>query len=161
MKTLQLNNSTARKLYPSAVTEFKEILEQSFGKDFFSQKITDRVKSFEDACLELGENPDEVLPYKLPKNNRQHASNDNMRLDVIAEALRQGYEADWSNSNEKKWRAWFEYKSTGFGFSNSYYADSSTHATVGSRLLFPNKEISDYFGTQFIEIHNRLLTNKY
>lgn len=43
MKTLQIDEANARKLYPKATEAFKTMLEDSFGKDFFSQKITDRI----------------------------------------------------------------------------------------------------------------------
>lgn len=46
MKNLQINEDKALKLYPNASAEFKQMLDDSFGKEFFSRKITDRVKTF-------------------------------------------------------------------------------------------------------------------
>ena len=66
MKTLQISEQKARELYKSGSGELRSILEESFGKDFFSQKITDRVKTYEDACRELSMNPlDENKLMKL------------------------------------------------------------------------------------------------
>lgn len=45
MKTLKLEDNTARKLYQTGTSELKTVLEESFGKNFFSQKITDRINS--------------------------------------------------------------------------------------------------------------------
>lgn len=123
--------------------------------------IIERVKSFEDACNLLGEDPKEILPYKEATTKRQHAINDLTMLDVIAESLQENWIADWDNHNQPKWRPYFEKGSWGFGFSVALYGCRVTFASVGSRLSFPTEEIAKYFGTQFIEIHNRLLSNKY
>jgi hypothetical protein len=55
MQTLQIDETKAKKLYRIAGPEFKEMLHDTFGEKFFQEKITDRVKTFEDACevLEL------------------------------------------------------------------------------------------------------------
>lgn len=141
----------------------KKFLEKLFGKSFFDLPIIERDITFEDICKERGDTPEEILPYKTPKNKRQFAANDLARLDYIAEFLQQGFIPDYSNENEKKWFPYFEYnnKKAGFGFSDSLCVGSGADSTCGSRLALKNKETSDYFGTQFIEIHNRLLTNKY
>ena len=57
MKTLQLSEQKARELYRSGSKELKTVLEESFGKDFFSQDVTERVKTYLDACHELGREP--------------------------------------------------------------------------------------------------------
>ena len=49
-KSLQIDENKAFDLYQTATPEFKQMLEDSFGKEFFKRKITDRVKSYEDAC---------------------------------------------------------------------------------------------------------------
>ena len=41
MKTLQLSEQKARELYRSGSKELKTVLEESFGKDFFSQDVTE------------------------------------------------------------------------------------------------------------------------
>jgi len=48
IKTLKIEEETARKLYSTADKELKSILEESFGKDFFNLKIIDRIKDFND-----------------------------------------------------------------------------------------------------------------
>lgn len=57
MKTLQLSEQKARELYRSGSKKLKTVLEESFGKDFFSQDVTERVKTYLDACHELGREP--------------------------------------------------------------------------------------------------------
>ena len=97
----------------------------------------------------------------MPKTFREAAINDYARLDIIAEALQEGEKCNWSDSNQRKWRPWFEYNGSGFGFSGSGYGYTVTYAGVGSRLCFLSEKKADYFGKQFIEIHSRLLTNNY
>lgn len=41
MKTIQISESNARRLYKEAPPEFKMILEDTFGKDFFSEDPAD------------------------------------------------------------------------------------------------------------------------
>ena len=47
MKTLQLSEQKTRELYRSGSKELKTVLEESFGKDFFSQDVTERVKHYD------------------------------------------------------------------------------------------------------------------
>jgi hypothetical protein len=42
MQTLQIDEQQARKLYKTASPEFRQVLHDTFGATFFSEKITDR-----------------------------------------------------------------------------------------------------------------------
>lgn len=129
-------------------------------KDF--KELTDGIKTFEDVCAKNGQNPADILPFANPINKRQLAANDREKLDYIAEYLQDGFVADYTDWNQRKWYPWFDFDSeSGFGFSLSYCALAFTNAGVGSRLSFPTEEISDFFGKQFIDLHNSWLINKY
>src|SRR5690606_40173249 len=52
MEALKLNKETAIKLYPTAATEFRKMLEETFGEKALKPKVTDRVKTFEDRSEE-------------------------------------------------------------------------------------------------------------
>lgn len=107
MKTLQISDKLARKIYLKADNELKDLLEENFGVPFFNEKITDRVKTFEDAYNVLGintgcvysssEDPDEIA-YK--------------KLKVIVKALNEGWTPDWNNDDQPKWYPWFELQKT-------------------------------------------------
>jgi len=72
MENLQINKETAKKIYPTAPTEIKLILEQTFGKGFFSENIMDKVKSVEDAISVLGDSHEEVVELnKLVRNKHK------------------------------------------------------------------------------------------
>jgi hypothetical protein len=47
---LVISKEKAKELYPTASKELKVIFEETFGRDFFIEKITDKVKTWEDAA---------------------------------------------------------------------------------------------------------------
>ena len=133
----------------------KLIIILMLGAEHFNQKITDRIKSYEDACDE-STGP---LPYPCPKNDRQEAVNAFYMLDVIAKKLLDGVVLDWANDNQSKWYPVFDRYSSGAGFQffDSLYVWTYTSASGGARLCLDTKEKSDYFGTQFLGIWNKYL----
>ena len=143
MKNLQLDDATALKLYPTAIPELKAILENTWTKDFFSGKITDRVKTADDAFKIKGisissiindnDTPDEIA-YKI--------------LKVIIEVLNEGWVPDWKNDNQYKYYPWFD-MSSGSGLSCLVYGHRHSHSDVGSRLCFKSRELAEYAGKQF------------
>lgn len=163
MKTLKLTEEKALSLYATASAEFKTLLEENFGKEFFNQKITDRVKTFEDACEVIGFlYPNDVIPYPYPAPNSdsQKAINAFAKLQLICRALNEGWKPDWKNPNQYKYYPWFEANSAGFGFSFTYYVRWNTNTNVGARLCFKTSELAEYAGKQFIDIYNDFLTLK-
>lgn len=152
---LKLEKKTAKKLYPEAPGWFQKVLNETFGSDIFRKRSFDEIKTFEDACDELGieiptslfsdlDTPDEIA-YK--------------KLKVIVKAINQGWEPDWSNTNQKKWWPWFNL-SSGFGFSDSNYGYPYTVTAVGSRLCFESEKKSDYTANQFVDLYEQFLTIK-
>lgn len=147
MKTLTIDDKDAKKLYPTASTEFKTVLESTFGKDFFSDKITDRVKSFEDACEVLGIDPHQVWIDGEDNDEVAYKS-----LKVIVKALNEGWTPDWNNSNQPKYYPWFELKGGFRLYDVSYYCGVSN---VGSRLCFKSRELATYAATQFEDLYKQ------
>lgn len=119
--------------------------------------IIERVKSFEDACTILGLDPVKSIPYSEPANDREKAINAYAKLDIIAEALNEGWKPDWSNYDQWKYSPYFRNKS-GFGLSCNDYGSWLTNANVGSRLCFPTSKLATYAGTQFEETYRELFT---
>lgn len=153
MKTLQIDEKNARALYKEASKEFKATLEDTFGKDFFSGKITDRIKTFEDACAEL-----ELYPEDVIAGFQETASKDEIayrKLKIIAKALNEGWKPDWTDSNQYKYFPWLEYSRSGSCFVCSAAVYSASD--VGSRLCFKSKELALYIGEQFIDLYNEYL----
>ena len=147
--------------FDEASDENKKLLMNLFGKNKFKPKsIMERVKTFEDACaiVQPGENLKILLDYDGHDGDLL-SSQAHLKLTIIAKALNEGWQPDWTNSSEYKYVPWFIDKP---GFGLSYHGcDGWTTATfVGSRLCFRTKELAEYAATQFADIYNTFLTIK-
>jgi hypothetical protein len=113
--------------------------------------ITDRIKTFEDACDEIGINPSK---FNSKVKNLDKDTIAYEKLKIIAKVLNEGWQPDWNDSNECKYYPWFKMAKSAFGFSHTGYdfADTYAGANIGSRLCLKSSELSDYFGKQFESI---------
>jgi len=152
MQTLQIDGNNARKLYPSASAEFKTMLEDSFGKSFFSLKITDRVQSVEDALSIIGKKLSDVISC----NDRKDVAAYKVMTEVIA-VLNEEWEADYSNSNQVKYEPrFYDYGSRlVFGSVNVW----SSASNVGSRLCYRSPDILRH-GVKILEKYYSDFLNK-
>lgn len=152
MKTLQLSEQKARELYRSGSKELKTVLEESFGEDFFSQDVTERVKTYLDACHELGREPlDEKKLLELGLTEHDIAY---QKLTLIIEALNEGWKADVCDANVRRWYPWFEPNGSpsSFAFDGSDFDPACAGAGSGSRLCYKTRELAEYSAKQFIDI---------
>ncbi len=121
-------------------------------------KITDRVKTLEDACRVVDIDPDSVLPsVSGSMSDHERSIMAYSQLVIIAQALNEGWKPDWSDSNQYKYTPYFSYKS-GFGFSFTLTYRWSTDTAVGSRLCFKTRELAEYAGKQFEALYNDYLS---
>ena len=170
MKALKIEEEKALLLYPKASEEFKSILEDTFGSDFFKRDITDRIKTYEDACEVLGIDPENQPDVSDCENEDVKSILAYHKLIIICRALNEGWKPDWTNTSEYKYYPWFQFKqgvlfggaaahgtNAGFVFSSTYYAASSASAHFGSQLCFKTSELAKYAGVQFGEIWNDYL----
>ncbi len=159
-ETLVITKAKAIQAYFNASDETKKLLANLFGEEILSQKITDRIKTFEDACTIQNKKVDDVIPFKIPFTTQdQTACNLLVQLRMINSALCEDWQADYADDDQKKWRPWFKWdaSSSCFRFSFSGYDYTAAHAGSGVRLVFPTKELSDYFGTQFEKLNSDYL----
>lgn len=123
-----------------------------------AQKITDRVKTFEDACDVLDIKPASacsgIIDGVLKQDSKSILAY--CKLIIIARALNEGWIPDWNNENEYKYFPYFKMKS-GFGFSASHFGRWHSNSGVGSRLCFRTRELAEYAGKQFEDIYNEFL----
>lgn len=139
----------------------QKALEKIIEYDNEKGKITNLVKSYEDACKILGKDTYRGIPYDKPMNSTERGINAVSKLIIIIEALNEGWEPNWNDYNEYKYYPWFEYNNqSGFGFSNTGYDTTHTYTTVGSRLVFKTRALAEYAGKNFIDIYNEWLINK-
>lgn len=124
------------------------------------KKHTD-IKTFKDACEYLKLDSKSIIPDSscFPEKHRK-ALDANAKLIIIVEAVNtidnNGKEwfPDWTNPNEYKYYPWFEKGSSASGFSYGDCVGWHSDTTIGSRLCFRTQEISEYVGTQFLDLYN-------
>lgn len=94
-----------RALYPDVFTQPKRAES--------NRPVTERVKTFDDACHELGE----AHPLVQHLNLFEHHLADHLdgmddvlaylKMRIVVAALNEGWTPDWGNKDEYKWYPWF------------------------------------------------------
>lgn len=144
-----------------------------------NRPVTERVKTFEDACRERGIDPKKWLE----ENETEKMDADvlaYLKLRIIASALNEGWEPQFTE-DEYRYYPWFylyteeELKDKsdkwkkehglvlwggianngaycGLACANSDRAFSYSNASIGARLAVKSEELAIYFGVQFSEI---------
>ena len=146
-----------------------------------NRPVTERIKTFDDACNALGDEHPLVTQYRLtaaaykgdPMTEDFIAY---LKLRIIVAALNEGWEPKFTE-DEYRYFPWFyfytkeEYDKLydkekgrcvlrsgyntnsvyGFVYCNADYDASFSNASIGSRLAFRTRELAAYAGRQFIE----------
>ena len=147
---LKVEKENAIKAWKERNAETKKALENLYGKEVFNMKITDRVKTFEDAYKIAGR------PQKPDFNVFSVADRsffENMwKMSIIVKALNEGWEPDWDNADEPKYYPYFNMSPAGFAFDATFHDYAVADAGCGSRLRFRTSELARYAGEQFVDI---------
>lgn len=115
--------------------------------------ITERVKTFGDACKELGDDHDDVVLFRILNNESSYLLPKDvmayLKLRIIAAALNEGWKPTFEE-REERWFPWFvithgeiDYCYTGVG--TSFIGN-------GSHLVFRTQKLVRYAGKQFTGI---------
>lgn len=117
------------------------------------------ITSHEIACKLLGRDPNTMPDVSMRPADQQAALIATAKLWDIAEAINKAtdFKADFKDRNQEKWFPVFDGRS-GFAFSTSNYVNWAANTRSGSRLCFENEAISDFFGTQFNDLHKEVIT---
>lgn len=165
--------------YPAISKEqVQNEMHKVFGEETFKPKdIMERVKTFEDACRELGLDSED-LEQKWEDNNLMPDEIAYQKLRIICSALNEGWEPQFT---EDEWRyyPWFwlytqeeindmneeektnrrlmstgDYQTgyAGLACATSHIAPSAANARIGSRLCLKSDTLAVYCGKQFINI---------
>lgn len=136
-----------------------------FYKEEDYEEITDRVKTYEDACKVLG-----VEPINEQNAKAQGFRSDEIarrKLETIAAALNEGWKPDWNNTDQYKYYPYFYIQenakgkgSAGLSYAITYFAASTTCAFIGSRLCFYALRLARYAGNQFTDLYEQILIEK-
>ncbi len=159
METVTIKAKDALKAYKNADDTGKKLLMDLIGPDQLSINVMDRIKTIEDACLEVGAHQEDI-DLNIQEDSfgdRTTAIRAIAKLMIVAKALNEGWEPDWNNPNQYKWYPWFEHTGSGFRFLGSCYVSALTFSSGGSRLCFKDKKLAEYAGKQFIDLYNQSL----
>ena len=109
-----------------------------------------QIKTYEDALRELGRED-------FNRENLYNREIARRKLEIIIEALNEGWKPNLSNNQENKWYCYFSGSTTGLGCSYSIDSPASADASVGVRFYLKSKELADYCGTQFKSLYEEML----
>jgi len=141
------------------------------------QDVTERIKTFDDAVRELGENHPLVKEWAVIRNLSPDLEA-YLRLRIITAALNEGWEPQFTKG-ECRWFFWYDLitkeqydklsaedksRVVGRGGSSAHahyglvcahasLASSHSHTGYGSRLAFKSEKLAAYAGRQFAEIY--------
>lgn len=136
-----------------------------FYKEEDYEEITDRVKTYEDACKVLG-----VEPINEQNAKAQGFRSDEIarrKLETIAAALNEGWKPDWNNTDQYKYYPYFYIQenakgkgSAGLSFAAALSTAAAASAHFGSRLCFYASRLARYAGNQFTDLYEQILIEK-
>lgn len=141
-------------------------------REWIEKPITERIKTFDDAVDELGSEHPLVKQYMAVANGDESFTRSTiayMKLQIIAAALNEGWFPDLQRK-EKRWYPYYKIyagdetddifsdatylfgASCGLVYADSLNALAIASSSLSARIAVKSKEISDYFGNQFIDI---------
>ena len=179
---IEIQKSNALAAYDAAreagADSTMKVLEALFGEETFKPKdVTERIKTFEDACKELGIEAGKWLQDRAELGFEPDVIA-YMKLRIICAALNEGWIPQFI-SGERRYYPWFwlyteqeiqdmdeeekidrhltptgDYRTgyAGFACASSDDAPSGTLANFGSRLCLKSAALAVYCGKQFIDI---------
>ena len=121
------------------------------------------LETFESAAQSLGIDPT-LLPIvdHLPEEF-QKAQIAAYKLFILSKASWQDTKIDWYDWDQRKYYPWFDLSpedkpvgSSG-GFSYGDYDCGGTDSSVGSRLVYPTREIAEYVGKTHLQLYRDLM----
>ena len=125
-------------------SELRRIIEQP------CRDIKDVIKSYEDACLIINRKILTINDFNIFDCKDRNFQYYTHRIATIIEALNEGWEPNFNDTNQKKWYPYFDMRNSCTFFASSYFSWCVTGVGFSGRLYLKNKELSDYLGTHFI-----------
>lgn len=152
MKTLKLEDSTARSIYKTADESLKLILEENFGKDFFKTELKDRINNFEDICTELDITNLKINMFSyLPKDQQESALLE-FQIKSIVSLVNKG-------KTFGTYRYYPYLIKGGLGWSVSYFI-IGYGSNVGSGFYYTSREDCLYWTNKFLSIYSKWMERK-
>lgn len=123
-------------------------------------KSSERIKSFEEACLSLGLDPTQLpVVANLPEKDQQSIIAF-YKLTIIIRALNEGWEPNWSDFSERRFYNYlyiggdaYDGSVCGLSASSADNVFSGADSSVGARLCFKSRDLAEYAYSQFKELY--------
>lgn len=185
MDKVEIDKNKIISLYKSSDEKCKKLLENIFGEKWLEPSIQERIKTFEDACEELGENHYLVEQWEAWKQTGvdEKATNAYMKLCIIVATLNEGWHYDFIKKEPRYYPYFVFYhqediyrmKEEGKDISFCKYSSSlyprgvlvysgvlsegmATNRVSGVYLALKSIELAEYAGKQFINIYREFVT---
>lgn len=182
MEAIQFNKETLVAVYGNCNAVGRKAIKEQLGERLSEiLPVTDRVKTFNDAVEELGEEHEAVKAYRAVEwylRNQMSDIKAYLQLRIITAALNEGWEPQFVEG-ERRWYGWYDLISKedyealsdeeksrcvgrsisgavaygGLVYSSASDASSYSGASSGSRLAFKSEKLAEYAAKQFIEIY--------
>lgn len=181
-ETIEIKKSNVLASYEEArkanAAAYMKFLENLFGKELFKPKdVRDRIKTFEDAMMALGEEHPLVREWHLGENLSPDLEA-YLQLRVIVAALNEGWEPQFTE-DEERYYPWhwlytkkgieqmgederkernmvstvgYQTEYAGFACAYSASAPAASSTYFGSRLCLKSDALAEYCGKQFTDI---------
>src|ERR1043165_3168188 len=107
----------AKELYKTATPAARKIIQEIFPGESFTDKITDRCKTFEEACAICPPSAglQAIFDYSGDDEELQF-TRDNAKRNYFAKVLKEGALLDFANRSQDKWFCIFIYDKAKSGF---------------------------------------------
>ena len=182
MEAIQFNKETLVAVYGNCNAVGRKAIKEQLGERLSEiLPVTDRVKTFNDAVEELGEEHEAVKAYRAVEwylRNQMSDIKAYLQLRIITAALNEGWEPQFVRG-EYRWYGWYDliskedyealsdeekgrcvgrsynvaYAGGGLVCSDAGYASSGSGTVYSSRLAFKSEKLAEYAAKQFIEIY--------
>jgi hypothetical protein len=159
-KLLKVKSAPAKKTTVKTGTRKKTVKKVTSSKKSVNLRgtktanVTERVKTFGDACNELNINFDESNLKSLGFTSDEIALR---KLKIITEALNEGWKANWKDSSQNKYIPFFKWFASGLAFGGTAYYYSGVMAGDASRLCFKTAALAEYAGKTFTKIYSQFI----
>ena len=109
-----------------------------------------QIKTYEDALRVLGREDfsrENLYPREIARR----------KLEIIIEALNEGWKPDFNNIKQSKWYCFSIGSYTSLEFSSSTISHTAANTNFSVLLCLKSKKRADYIGEQFTDLYEEML----
>ena len=182
-ENITISKQSLLNAYRLAEPSQKEFMKRLFGAETFAINfnVMERVKTFQDAVNELGDDNPLVKQYNMLYSEFGATMDADiiayLNLRIIAAALNEGWEPQFTKDEYRYYPYFYFYTKEeyeqlsdedkgrcvgrsdcnavaggGLVYAHTYYGSANSYTSLGVRLAFKTRELAEYAGKQFLNI---------